>query len=64
MATDQTVNTPANQTIVGSYVYFITGDGNHGTVFVSNDKFNEKNVAEAIRAEAKKIDLVGRLREG
>jgi hypothetical protein len=64
MATDQTVNTPANQTVVGVYVYFRTGDGNHGAVFVPNDKFTHENVRVTVQQEAKKIDLVGRLSEG
>lgn len=60
---DQTTNTPAGDTVVGNYVYYVTGDGNHGVVFVSNDKFNAKNVAEAIRPDAKRLDEVAALTE-
>lgn len=64
VATDQTINTPSNQTVVGAYVYFVTGEGNHGAVFLSNDKFNHANVTAAVRAEAKKLDEIAALSEG
>lgn len=61
---DQTVNTPAGDTVVGNYVYFVTGQGNHGVVFISNDHFNPKHVAEQIRPAAQKLDEVAQLSEG
>lgn len=62
--TDQTVNTPSNDTVVGVYVYYVTGEGNHGAVFLANDKFNHANVTAAIREDAKKLDEIGALSEG
>lgn len=59
--TDQTINTPSNDTVVGAYVYFVTGEGNHGAVFLSNDKFNSANVTAAIHREAKKLDDISNL---
>lgn len=64
VATDQTINTPSNQTVVGVYVYFVTGEGNHGAVFLSNDKFTHENVTAAVHAEAQKLDQIGRLSHG
>lgn len=63
VATDQTINTPSNQTVVGVYVYFVTGNGNHGAVFLSNDKFTHENVKTAVRAEAIKLDEIAALSE-
>lgn len=60
---DQTTNTPAGDTVVGSLVYYVTGDGNHGVVFVPNDRFNAKNVADAIRPDARRLDEVAALAE-
>jgi len=64
VATDQTINTPSNQTVVGVYVYFVTGEGNHGAVFLSNDKFTHENVKTEVRNEAKKLDEISNLSEG
>lgn len=61
---DQTTNTPAGDTVVGSYVYYVTGEGNHGVVFVPNDRFNEKHVAEVVRRDARRLDTVAALAEG
>lgn len=61
---DQTVNTPAGDTVVGSYVYYVTGQGNHGVVFVPNDKFSPKHVADAIRPHARVLDDIAALAEG
>jgi len=45
-------------------VYFVTGEGNHGAVFLSNDKFTHENVKTAVRNEAKKLDEISNLSEG
>lgn len=59
--TDQIINTNAGQSVVGTYVYFITGDGNEGTVFVPDVHYNAKTVATMIEAKADVLDEVGRL---
>jgi len=61
---DQTINTDANQTVVGAYVYFKTGHGNSGNVFIPNNQFNKETVAEKVRAAAKQLDEISRLSEG
>lgn len=61
---DQTTNTPAGDTVVGSYVYYVTGDGNHGVVFISNDKFNKDHVTTAVRRDARRLDEIAALTEG
>lgn len=61
---DQTTNTSAGDTVVGSYVYYVTGAGNHGVVFVPNDKFTEEHVTEEIRRSARRLDAVAALAEG
>ena len=64
VVTDQTINTPAGDTVVGNYVYYVTGNGNHGVVFVQSGKFTSKHVADAIRADAKVLDDISSLSEG
>lgn len=58
--TGQVVNDDAGNTIVGSYIYFTTGNGNKGSVFVpDNLQGNETYVKSAIRAQAKLLDDIG-----
>jgi len=64
VVTDQVINTPAGDTVVGNYVYYVTGEGNHGVVFVSADKWNTKHVTERVRADAKQLDEIAALTEG
>lgn len=59
--TDQIINTNAGQTVVGTYVYFITGDGNEGSVFVPDVHYSAKTVTAMIEARADVLDEVGRL---
>ena len=61
---DQTINTGANDTVVGNYVYFMTGDGWEGNVFIPANKWSHAAVADAIRPAAKQLDEVGKLSEG
>jgi hypothetical protein len=63
-ATDQVINTPAGRTLVGVQVFFLTGDGNEGSVFMPNNLYNEKNVHAAIRKQATVLDRVGQMTEG
>jgi hypothetical protein len=62
--TDQVQNTRAGAVVVGVQVYFQTGEGNEGSVFLANQHYNAKNVHKAISAQAKLIDEVGRLEQG
>lgn len=64
VVTDQTVNTPSGDTLVVNYVYYVTGDGNHGVVYIPTDKWDTKRVAETIRPAARLLDEVASLAEG
>lgn len=59
--TDQIINTNAGQSVVGTYVYFVTGDGNEGSVFIPDVHYNAKTVHAAIDAKATVLDEVGKL---
>lgn len=61
--TDQTINTDASQTVVGAYVYFRTGKGNTGNVFIPNNQFTIENVKVQVRATAKLLDDINDLSE-
>lgn len=61
---DQTTTDTAGNVVVGSYIYYITNEGNRGVVFVDNDHLTTKHVQETIRADAKRLDDIGRLAEG
>jgi hypothetical protein len=63
MVTGQTVNDNAGNTVVGTYVYFTTGEGNQSSVFVADTQFNPANVARMVREAAITLDEVGRLSE-
>lgn len=62
--TDQVKNTRAGATITGVDVYFITGDGNEGSVFVMDQHYTPANVRKAVQAKANLIDEVGQLAHG
>jgi ssDNA-binding replication factor A large subunit len=62
-STNQIENDNAGRTIVGTRVYFITGDGNEGSVFVPDVHYTTRRVREMVRAEATLIDEVGALTE-
>lgn len=62
--TDQVQNTRAGATVTGVQVYFITGDGNEGSVFVMDQHYNAANVRKAVQAKANLIDEVGALGHG
>lgn len=53
--------TSAGQVVNGTEVYFSTGDGNTGSVFVPDDHYNEKTVRDMVQARADIIDAVGGL---
>lgn len=60
-ATDQVINTQAGQSVVGVQIYFVTGDGNEGSVFIANHRYTPKRVREEIHKAADVLDEVGRL---
>lgn len=62
--TDQVQNTRAGATITGVQVYFVTGDGNEGSVFVMDQHYTAPNVRKAVQAKANLIDEVGALSHG
>lgn len=63
-ATDQVVNTQSGQTIVGVQVFFITGEGWEGSVFVPQTIYpNKEKVAHMIRETARNLDEIGNLSE-
>jgi hypothetical protein len=62
--TDQVQNTRAGATVTGVMVYFITGEGNEGSVFVVNQHYNAKNVRRAVQAQADLLDEIGGLAHG
>lgn len=61
-ATNQTTINQAGNVIEGVIVYFITGEGNEGSVFIANTQFTEARVKVAVDEAALKLDRVGRLR--
>ncbi len=61
--TDQVENTPSGQTLIGVRVYFITGNGNEGSVFVPNQQYSAKNVHSRVRRSAIELDEIGAMSE-
>jgi hypothetical protein len=62
--TDQVIITQAGLAVTGVQVFFITGDGNTGSVFVANNHYTPKVVQEAIKAQAALVDTIGVLQSG
>lgn len=58
---DQVVLTNAGQAVTGTYVYFTTGDGNSGSVFIADAHYSAAEVKKAVSARAAVLDEVGRL---
>ena len=61
---DQVQNTRAGATVTGVQIYFVTGDGNDGSVFVMDQHYNAANVRKVVQAKANLIDEVGALSHG
>lgn len=59
--TDQADITQAGRAVIGVQVFFITGDGNEGSVFVANNHYTQKVVEHAIHAAAGMLDTIGKL---
>lgn len=62
--TDQIDNTNAGQVITGVRVYFVTGNGNEGEVFIPNIHYNAKTVEQAVHNAASNLDGIGALHSG
>lgn len=61
---NQIRNTPTNGTVEGTWIYFTTGKGNSGAVFVEDRIYRHtKKVHQMIRAEAALMDEIGDLNE-
>lgn len=58
-APDQYDFTVPGDPVVGTIVYYVTGNGNHGSVFVPAARYNVKVVKEMVAAAAKVTDEVG-----
>jgi hypothetical protein len=63
VATDQTVTDQSNNVVIGSYIYYFTGNGNRGVVFIDNDHLKPDNVQTAIRTDARNLDAIAALAE-
>lgn len=61
MSPDQVIVNTGGQTQTGTYVFFRTGNGHDGSIFVPDNHFNAKNVRAMIDARATIIDEVGAL---
>lgn len=59
--TDQLITTLAGQVVTGTYVYFITGEGQEGSVFVPDQHYNAATVRKMIQARADVLDEVYKL---
>lgn len=60
--TDQVIVTDAGQTDTGVQIYFTTGEGNSGSVFVSYRHYGDRqHVKGVIHAMAHLIDDIGKL---
>lgn len=63
--TDQIINTDAGKTETGVQIYFVTGDGNEGSIFVANRHYGDhKHVRNRLHAAAQQIDSIGALFSG
>jgi hypothetical protein len=60
-ATDTYDFTVPGDPVLGTQVYFSTGAGNVGSVFVPQTVYNAKTVATMVQAQANVIDAVGAL---
>jgi hypothetical protein len=59
--TDQVIVNDAGKAITGVQIFFITGNGNEGSVFIANNHYTPKVVKPAIHAAAAQIDTIGQL---
>jgi hypothetical protein len=57
---NQYSNDGSGTPVLGHVVSFLTGNGDRGSVFLPEDRFNETNVRTAITAKAAIIDAVAK----
>jgi len=58
-ATDQYDFTAPGNPVLGTIVYFTTGEGNSGSVFVPQARYTAANVHKLVAGAAKSLDEVG-----
>lgn len=59
--TDQVIITEAGKAVTGVQIFFITGNGNEGSIFVANNHYTPKVVRPALHAAAQQIDTIGQM---
>lgn len=60
--TNQVKNTPTGGTVEGTYIYFVTGEGNADAIFVPANIYpNKKKVHALLRTAADLVDEIGAL---
>lgn len=52
---------PPGRVINGTTVYFSTGNGDSGSVFVPNDKYSVETVTAMVAARAAQLDAIANL---
>lgn len=63
VATDQTTTDASNNVVIGAYVYYFTGEGNRGVVFIDNDHLTTAHVKQNVQRDARRLDEIARLAE-
>jgi hypothetical protein len=58
---DQVIVTNAGRPVTGTMIYFATGEGNTGSIFVDDGHYHPKPVHAALSARAALIDEIGQL---
>lgn len=61
---DQVIITEAGKAVTGVQIFYITGEGNEGSVFIANNHYTTKVVRAALHAAATQIDTIGSLSSG
>lgn len=59
--TDQVIITEAGKAVTGVQIFFITGNGNEGSIFVANNHYVPKVVRPQLHAAAQQIDTIGQM---
>ena len=60
-ATDQYDFTVPGNPVIGTQVYFTTGEGNTGSVFIPQAQYKETVIHSLVAAYAKALDTVGNM---
>jgi hypothetical protein len=58
-ATDQYDFTVPGNPVIGTQIYFTTGQGNQGSVFVPQSQYKETVIHSLVASYAKALDTVG-----